>query len=131
VPLVIQQAVAATADTYRDQLQEMLERQDGPDWLDALNRRRRHDMLAAGKHPPEPYRSFEPRAVINCLAYDPGGLQLIPGQDVGKVRQLSGLSVSAHHPDPNNPPTEEDARRAWRLYSEITGRPQPTDPFDL
>jgi len=131
VPHVIQQAVAATADTYRGQLQGILEREDGPDWLDALNDRRRRDMLDAGRPAPEPYRSLEPRAVINCLAYDRAGLHLIPAEDVAKFRQLSGLSVIAHHPDPNNPPTEADAHRAWRLYSAITGRPQPADPFAL
>jgi hypothetical protein len=77
VGFAIQRAVGATADAYRDRLRRILEHRDGPDWLDAFNRRRRADMLAKGQGPPATYASFEPRAVLNCLAHDPAGLQLI------------------------------------------------------
>ena len=69
----IQRAVGTTADVYRDRLRRILEHQDGPDWLAAFNARRRADMLAKGQGPPATYASLEPRAVLNCLAYDPRG----------------------------------------------------------
>jgi hypothetical protein len=131
VPYVIQAALQATADVYRDRLRAILERQDGPGWLDAFNERRRREMVDAGRREPEPYRSFEARAVINCLAFDEAGLQLIPREVAAEARQLSGLAVAAHHPDPGYPLTEEDARRAWRLFTQITGLSAPADPFDL
>lgn len=131
VPYVIQAALHATADVYRDRLHAILEHQDGPDWLDTLNERRRHNMLGAGRREPEPYRSFEARAVISCLAYDAAGLQLVPAHVAAKARQLSGLARAAHHPDPDDPLTERDARRAWQLFAEITGSQAPDDPFDL
>ena len=69
----IQRAVGTTADVYRDRLRLILEHQDGPEWLAAFNARRRADMLARGQGPPATYASLEPRAVLNCLAYDPAG----------------------------------------------------------
>ena len=129
MPYVIQRAVKATADAYRDRLQAILERQDGPGWLDALNERRRIDMLANGRRPPEPYASLEPRAVLNCLAYDPAARQLIATTSIAKAKQLSGLALAAHHPDPDAPLTEADGHRAWDLYADITGHPPPPDPF--
>jgi hypothetical protein len=129
VPYVIQRAVKATTDAYRDRLQAILERQDGPGWLDALNERRRVDMLANGRRPPDPYASLEPRAVLNCLAYDPAARQLIASTSIAKAKQLSGLALAAHHPDPEAPLTEADGYRAWDLYADITGHPPPPDPF--
>lgn len=131
-PYVIQAALQATADLYRDRLQAILEHQDGPDWLDAFNERRRHSMVDAGRREPEPYRSFEARAVVSCLAYDDAaGLQLVPAHVAAKARQLSGLAIAAHHPDTDDPLTEQDAVRAWQLFTEITGSRAPGDPFDL
>ena len=130
-PYVIQAALQATADLYRDRLQAILEHQDGPDWLDAFNERRRHSMVDAGRREPEPYRSFEARAVVSCLAYDAAGLQLVPAHVAVKARQLSGLAIAAHHPDTDDPLTEQDAVRAWQLFTEITGSRAPGDPFDL
>jgi hypothetical protein len=126
VAFVIQQAVAATADVYRDQLQAILERQDGSGWLEAFNHRRRADMLAKGIEPSPPYRSFEPRAILSCLAYDSAGLQLIPAHVAAKARELGALANAAFHSDPLS---EADGHRAWRLYREITGRVPPADPF--
>lgn len=131
VPYIIQAALQATADVYRDRLHAILEHQDGLDWLDAFNERRRRNMLNAGRREPEPYRSFEARAVIGCLAYDAAGLQLVPAHVAAKARQLSGLAIAAHHPDPDDPLTELDAVRAWQLFNEITGARAPGDPFDL
>ena len=129
VPYVIQRAVKATADAYRDRLQAILESQDGPGWLDAFNERRRSDMLANGRRTPEPYASLEPRAVLNCLAYEPAARQLIATTAIAKAKQLSGLALAAHHPDPNVPLTEADGYRAWDLYTDITGHPPPPDVF--
>jgi hypothetical protein len=118
---VVLDAVDAVADTYRDRLQTILEQRDGPAWLDALNRRRRVSMTGDGKSPPRPYEFLEPRAVLNCLAYDPAGLQLIPEAATSKARQLSGLVNDAVHPRPRPPLTEADGYRAWRLSTDITG----------
>lgn len=82
VSFAIQRAVGATADVYRDRLRLILERQDGPGWLEAFNRRRRVDMLAKGLPPPRAYESLEPRAVLSCLAYDRAALQLIDRKSV-------------------------------------------------
>jgi hypothetical protein len=125
----IQRAVAMTADVYRDRLRRILEHQDGPDWLAAFNARRRADMLAKGQGPPAAYASLEPRAVLNCLAYDPAGLQLIGLDAVAATRQLCGLANAAHHPDPDKPLTDADYQRAWRLYSQITGYAPPFDTY--
>lgn len=125
----IQRAVAMTADVYRDRLRRILEHQDGPDWLAAFNARRRADMLAKGQGPPAAYASLEPRAVLNCLAYDPAGLQLIGLGAVAAARQLHGLANAAHHPDPDKPLTDADYQRAWRLYSQITGYAPPFDTY--
>ncbi len=127
VGFAIQRAVGAAADVYRDRLRVILERQDGPEWLDAFNRRRRVDMLAKGHGPPASYGSFEPRAVLNCLAYDLAGLQLIDLAAVDAARSLCGLANAAHHPDPDKPLTDADYQRAWRLYSQITGYAAPFD----
>ena len=125
----IQRAVGTTADVYRDRLRLILEHQDGPDWLAAFNARRRADMLARGQGPPATYASLEPRAVLNCLAYDPAGLQLIGLDAVAAARQLCGLANAAHHPDPDKPLTDADYQRAWRLYSQITGYAPPFDTY--
>ncbi len=125
----IQRAVAMTADVYRDRLRRILEHQDGPDWLAAFNARRRADMLAKGQGPPAAYASLEPRAVLNCLAYDRAGLQLIGLDAVAATRQLCGLANAAHHPDPDKPLTDADYQRAWRLYSQITGYAPPFDTY--
>ncbi len=129
VGFAIQRAVGATADVYRTRLRVILEHQDGPDWLDALNRRRASAIVASGRRPPEKYAVFEPRAVINCLAYDPAALQLVGLDAVHAARRLSGLANAAHHPDPDNPLTNADYQRAWRLYTEITGYAAPFDPY--
>ncbi len=129
--LVIQQAVAATAEAYRERLRSVLERQDGPAWLDEFNRRRGESIADGGGRPPIPYRSFEDRAVLNCLGHDAAAEQVIPAAVSAKARTLAKLSQRAHHPDPSDPPTEADADRAWRLHAEITGQlsnPDPTDP---
>lgn len=127
---VIQDAVEALADTYRDRLQNILEHQDGPDWLHELNHRRDISMTQQGKRPPRPYESLEPRAVLNCLAHDPAGLQLISVPAAKSAKQLSGLVNDAHHPKPHAPLTEADGYRAWRLYADITGHVPVVDPFD-
>jgi hypothetical protein len=127
---VVQDAVEAIADTYRDRLRNVLEQRDGPTWLDALNHRRHVSMTGDGKSPPQAYEFLEPRAVLNCLAYDPAGLQLIPEAAAAKARQLSGLVNEAHHPKPHAPLTEADGYRAWRLYTDITGIVPVGDPFD-
>lgn len=127
---VILDAVDAIADIYRVPLQTVLEHRDGPAWLDALNHRRHVSMTADGKRPPRPYDFLEPRAVLNCLAYDPAGLQLISEAATTKARQLSGLVNEAVHPRPNAPLIEADGYRAWRLYSDITGIVAVGDPFE-
>ena len=129
VAFAIQRAVGMTADVYRDRLRRILEHQDGPDWLAAFNARRRADMLAKGQGPPATYASLEPRAVLNCLAYDPAGLQLIGLDAVAAARQLCGLANAAHHLDPDKPLTDADYQRAWRLYSQITGYAPPFDTY--
>lgn len=129
VCFAILRAVGATADVYRNHLRLFLERQDGPDWLNALNGRRRADMLAKGLGPPAAYASFEPRAVLNCLAYDPAGLQLVDFAAVDAARKLCGLANAAHHPDPDKPLTASDYQRAWQLYTQITGYAAPFDPY--
>ena len=127
---VILDAVDAVADTYRDRLQNILEHQDGAAWLDAVNHRRRVSMTGDGKSPPRPYDFLEPRAVLNCLAYDPAGLHLIPEAATTKARQLSGLVNDAVHPRPHAPLTEADGYRAWQLYTDITGIVAVGDPFE-
>ena len=87
-------------------------------------------MTLDGKRAPRPYEFLEPRAVLNCLAYDPAGLQLIPAVATTKARQLSGLVNEAHHPSPHAPLTEADGYRAWQLYTDITGHVPVGDPFD-
>jgi hypothetical protein len=118
----IQRAAAATAAVFRDRLHSVLHAQDGEGWLEAFNQRRRSDMLGKGHRAPRTYDTFEPRAVLNCLAYDPAALQLIDNNAAAAARQLSGLANAAHHPDPDNPLTDSDAERAWRLYTQITGK---------
>jgi hypothetical protein len=130
VSFAIQRAVAATAAVYRDRLQTVLRTQDGEDWLEAFNQRRRADMLSRHQRAPQDYATFEPRAVLNCLAYDPAALQLIDTHAVAAARQLSGLANAAHHPDPDNPLTDEDARRAWHLHTQITDNGAPADARD-
>jgi hypothetical protein len=129
VAFAIQRAVGTTADVYRDRLRRILEHQDGPDWLDAFNARRRADMLARGQGLPAAYASLEPRAVLTCLAYDPAGLQLLGEDAVAGARQLCGLANAAHHLDPDKPLTDADYQRAWRLYSQITGYAPPFDTY--
>ena len=46
---VVLDAVDAVADTYRDRLQNILEHQDGPGWLDAFNHRRAASFIQDGK----------------------------------------------------------------------------------
>lgn len=87
-------------------------------------------MTLDGKHAPRPYEQLEPRAVLNCLAYDPAGLQLIPAAATTKARQPSGLANESHHPSPHAPLTETDGYRAWQLYTDITGHVPAGDPFD-
>jgi hypothetical protein len=87
-------------------------------------------MTKEGKQAPRPYEFLEPRAVLNCLAYDPAGLQLISAPATTKARQLSGLVNEAHHPSPHAPLTEADGYRAWQLYADITGQVPVGDPFD-
>ena len=127
---VVLDAVDAVADTYRDRLQNILEQQDGPGWLDAVNDRRAASFIQDGKPAPRPYDSLEPRAVLNCLARDPAGLQLISEPATIKARQLSGLVNDAVHPKPHAPLTEADGYRAWQLYTDITGIVPAGDPFD-
>lgn len=127
---VVLDAADAVADTYRDRLQNMLEQQDGLGWLDAVNHRRAASFIRDGKPVPRPYDSLEPRAVLNCLARDPAGLQLIPEAATTKARQLSGLVNDAVHPKPHAPLTEADGYRAWQLYTDITGDVSAGDPFD-
>jgi hypothetical protein len=127
---VIQDAVDAVADTYRDRLRQVLEQRDGPNWLDALNHRRHISMTLDGKPAPRPYEFLEPRAVLNCLAYDPAGQQLIPAAATTKAKQLSGLVNDAHHPNPHTPLTEADGYRAWQLCIDITDQVPVGDPFD-
>jgi hypothetical protein len=127
---VIQDAVDAIADTYRDRLVVILEHQDGPGWLHALNERRRASMTRGDKGVARPYEFLEPRAVLNCLAYDSAGLQLISAPATAKARQLSGLVNEAHHPRPDAPLTEDDGYRAWKLYTDITGHVPIGDPFE-
>jgi hypothetical protein len=127
---VVLDAVDAIADVYRIPLQIRLEERDGSTWLDALNHRRHVSMTGDGKSPPRPYEFLEPRAVLNCLAYDPAGRHLIPEAATTKARQLSGLVNEAHHPRPHAPLTEADGYRAWRLYTDITGHVPVGDPFE-
>jgi len=87
-------------------------------------------MIQAGKPTPQPYEFLEPRAVLNCLAYDPAGLQLVPAHATKSAKQLSGLVNDAHHPKPQAPLAEADGYRAWQLYADITGHARPGDPFD-
>jgi hypothetical protein len=108
VGFVIQRAVGATADAYRDRLRSILQHQDGAEWLDAFNRRRRADMLAKAQGPPGKYAAFEPRAVLNCLAYDSAALQLVGPDAIDAARKLCGLANAAHHPDPDKPLTNCD-----------------------
>lgn len=129
VTFAIQRAVGTTADVYRDRLRRILEQQDGPDWLAAFNSRRRADMLGKGHGPPAAYASLEPRAVLNCLAYDLAGLQLIGRDAVIAARQLCILANASHHPDPDKPLIDTDYQRAWRLYSQITGYAPPFDTY--
>jgi len=118
VHFIIQQAVEATADTYRDGLQVILEHQDGPEWLDAFNDRRQTSMAESRKRAPAlPLLRATP--FLNCLARDPAGLQVIPATAAAKVKQLSGLAVAAHHPDPDAPLSEADGYRAWQLYTDV------------
>ena len=121
---VVLDAADAVADTYRDRLQNILEQQDGLGWLDAVDVRRAASFIRDGKPVPRPYDSLEPRAVLNCLARDPAGLQLIPEAAATKARQLSGLVNDAVHPKPQAPLTEADGYRAWQLYTDIH-RPLP------
>jgi hypothetical protein len=86
-------------------------------------------MTLAGKRAPRPYEFLEPRAVLNCLAYDPAGQQLISAPATTKARQLSGLVNEAHHLSPHAPLTEADGYRALR-YTEIAGHAPAGDPFD-
>jgi pyruvate/2-oxoglutarate dehydrogenase complex dihydrolipoamide acyltransferase (E2) component len=125
VAFAIQRAVGATADAYRDRLRDILERQDGPGWFDAYNERRCRDIVAKGGPAPRPYQSFDTRAVVSCLGYDDAALHLIPGEAAAAAKALSGLANAAHHLTPTSPLSENDARRAWRLYSQITGNPVP------
>ena len=127
---VVLDAVDAIADAYRDRLQNILEQQDGHGWLDALNHRRHVSMIGDGKSPPRPYEFLEPRAILNCLAYDPVGLQLIAEAATTKARQLTGLVNDAVHPSPHAPLTDADGYRAWRLYTDITGIVPVGDPFE-
>ena len=127
---VVLDAVDAVADTYRDRLQNILEHQDGPGWLDAFNHRRAASFIQDGKPVPRPYDSLEPRAVLTCLARDPAGLQLISEPATGKARQLSGLVNDAVHPKPHAPLTEADGYRAWQLYTDIAGIVPVGDPFE-
>ena len=127
---VVLDAVDAVADTYRDRLQNILEHQDGPGWLDAFNHRRADSFIQDGKPAPRPYDSLEPRAVLTCLARDPAGLQLISEPATWKARQLSGLANEAVHPKPHAPLTEADGYRAWELYTDITGIVPVGDPFE-
>ena len=127
---VVLDAVDAVADAYRDRLQNILEHQDGPGWLDALNDRRAASFNQDGKPAPRSYDSLEPRAVLTCLAYDAAGLQLISEPATMKARQLSGLVNDAVHPKPQGPLTEADGYRAWQLYTEITGIVSVDDPFE-
>jgi pyruvate/2-oxoglutarate dehydrogenase complex dihydrolipoamide acyltransferase (E2) component len=127
---VVLDAVDAVADAYRDRLQNILEHQDGPRWLDAFNHRRAASFIQDGKPAPRPYDSLEPRAVLTCLARDPAGLQLISEPATVKARQLSGLVNDAVHPKPHAPLTEADGYRAWRLYTDITGIVPVGDPFE-
>ena len=127
---VVLDAVDAVADAYRDRLQNILEHQDGPGWLDAFNRRRAASFIQDGKPLPRPYDSLEPRAVLTCLAYDPAGLQLISEPATVKARQLSGLVNDAVHPKPHSPLTEADGFRAWQLYTDITGIVPVGDPYE-
>ena len=127
---VVLDAVDAVADTYRDRLQNILEHQDGPGWLDAFNHRRAASFIQDGKPAPRPYDSLEPRAVLTCLAYDPAGLQLISEPATVKARQLSGLVNDAVHPKPHAPLTDADGYRAWQLYTDITGIVAVGDPFE-
>jgi hypothetical protein len=126
---VVLDALDAVADTYHDRLQNLLEQQDGPDWLDAFNRRRAASFIQDGKPVPRPYDSLEPRAVLTCLARDPAGWQLISEPATWKARQLSGLVNDAVHPKQHAPLTEADGYRAWRLYTDITGHVPVGDPF--
>ena len=127
---VVLDAVEAVADTYRDRLRNLLEHQDGRDWLDAFNDRRAASFVQDGRPAPRPYDSLEPRAVLNCLARDPAGLQLISEPATIKARQLSGLVNDAVHPKPHAPLTEADGYRAWQLYTDITGIVPIGDPFE-
>jgi pyruvate/2-oxoglutarate dehydrogenase complex dihydrolipoamide acyltransferase (E2) component len=127
---VVLDAVDAVADTYRDRLQNILEHQDGPGWLDAFNQRRAASFSQDSRPAPRPYDSLEPRAVLTCLARDPAGLQLISEPTTIKARQLSGLVNDAVHPKPHAPLTEADGYRAWQLYTDITGIVPAGDPFD-
>jgi hypothetical protein len=127
---VVLDAVDAVADAYRGRLQNILEHQDGPGWLDAFNHRRAASFIQDGKPAPRPYGSLDPRAVLTCLAYDPAGLRLISQPATVKARQLSGLVNDAVHPKPHAPLTEADGYRAWQLYTDITGIVPAGDPFD-
>ena len=127
---VVLDAADAVADTYRDRLQNLLERQDGLGWLDAVNHRRAASFIRDGKPVPRPYDSLEPRAVLNCLARDPAGLQLISEPATRKALQLSRLVNDAVHPKPHAPLTDADGYRAWQLYTDITGIVAVGDPFD-
>jgi hypothetical protein len=130
VSFAVQRAVGATAEAYRDRLRAILERNDGPGWFEEFNNRRIRDVLAKGQPAPRPYRAFEPRAVLSCLAHDRHALQLIPRNVMDAAAELLRLSNAAHHLDADRPLAEGDARRAWRLYSEITLRPPPADAVD-
>jgi hypothetical protein len=82
-------------------------------------------MTLDGKRAPRPYEQLEPRAVLNCLDYDPAGIKLIPAAATTKARQLSGSPNESHHPNPHAPLTEADGYRAWQLYTDITGHTSP------
>jgi hypothetical protein len=117
-----------TADVYRDRLRRVLEHQDGTDWLSAFNARRRADMLARGQGLPVTYASLEARAVLNCLAYDPAGLQLIGLDAVAAARQLRPRERGAS-PRPRQAAHRRRLPTAWRLYSQITGHAPPFDTY--
>jgi hypothetical protein len=66
---------------------------------------------------------------LNCLAYDPAGLQLIPAAATANAGELSGLVNDARHPRSHAPLNDADGYRAWGLYTGITGHVPAGDPF--
>ena len=128
---VVQDAVDAIADTYRDRLAVILEQQDGPAWLDALNDRRRASMTRDGKGaaatvrvPRAARRPELSRLRSGRATADPRGRDHESQAAVGPRQRSASPQASV----PRS--READGYRAWQLYTDITGHVPVGDPFD-